>query len=310
MLNHGGFMISRHKVFYSFLAGLTMMVTSFSTFSADSSNIFSYRVGDMTISLLSEMQSEGNESILLNATPEQISQYMPTKTFPMAVNAFLLQTPEKRILVDTGFGTKLFNNLQLLNIAPEQIDVILLTHLHSDHIGGLIKDGKQAFPNATLYVSEQEKDYWTDEKVMAQQPDQRQASFKQAQDALKIYGKQLKTFKPNKLAEQTSLLLPGVTAVEAFGHTPGHTAFLLQSNEERLLIWGDLTHAMAIQIPAPDVAVIYDVDPKTAVATRKAILNYATQNGIPVAGMHIAYPAIGRINVDSNQIYHYTPLAN
>jgi glyoxylase-like metal-dependent hydrolase (beta-lactamase superfamily II) len=93
-----------------------------------------------------------------------------------------------------------------------------------------------------------------------------------------------------------------------YGHTPGHTSFLIESKESKLLIWGDLTHAMAIQMPYPQVAVTYDVNPEGAVQSRKAVLTYVSENHIPVAGMHIAYPAIGEIKSISDGGYQFLPL--
>ena len=93
-------------------------------------------------------------------------------------------------------------------------------------------------------------------------------------------------------------IMRGIYAVEAYGHTPGHTMFLLNSGGERLLIWGDLTHAMAVQIPRPAVTVTFDVDTAAAAATREKVLKFVSENEIPVAGMHIAYPGIGDIVLD------------
>ena len=259
----------------------------------NTTDVFTYHIGNIEICTLSESQGEGNTGILIGATPEMIKEYLPDGTFPNAVNAFLVKTPQKNILIDAGFGRKLFDNLKSLNISPEQIDIILLTHMHGDHIGGLLKDGKATFPNAALYISQPEYDYWTKGDHTSQQ------------NVIHTYKDQLNLFHPNKLNSNNIPLLPGIFALAAYGHTPGHTAFLFESEKQQLLIWGDLTHAMKIQMPCPDVAVTYDVDPELAIKYRKQILEYVTKNNIPIAGMHIAFPGMGNVKSDNRKGYEF-----
>jgi glyoxylase-like metal-dependent hydrolase (beta-lactamase superfamily II) len=104
----------------------------------------------------------------------------------------------------------------------------------------------------------------------------------------------VETFDPAPLASAAELL-PGIKAAAAFGHTPGHTVFLVEGGGEGLIIWGDLMHVQGIQFPLPDIAVTYDSDPAAAVTVRKEILNYAAERGIPIGGMHLQYPAVGRV---------------
>jgi glyoxylase-like metal-dependent hydrolase (beta-lactamase superfamily II) len=273
----------------------TIIMTAISAKSQSRENIFSVNTGDYKVHLLSEGQQQGNKGILIGATPEMIEEYIPDGTFPNAVNTFLIQTPDKNILVDTGFGRLLPGNLEKLGLQNESIDVILLTHMHGDHIGGLLKDNQIVFPNIRLYISKPEYDYWLNENNEG------------ALKVLKAYKNQIVLFEPGKLENTTDELLPGIKAIAAYGHTPGHTAYLIQSNDEKLLIWGDLTHAMAIQMPYPQVAVTYDVDPQQATQSREAILKYVSKNKIRIAGMHIAYPAIGDIHPLFNGGYEFAP---
>lgn len=295
--------------FLSLFAIAALIFSSTSAISADNDNIYTHKVGNYTVSLLSEGQSDGNQSVLLNATPEQLRQYVPNGTFPMAVNTFLIQTPQQTILVDTGFGKKLFDNLNSLGVKQEQVDVVLLTHMHVDHIGGLLRDGKAAFPNARLYVAKQERDYWFNETIINQQPESARAGFRNAQNAINAYGENIELFTPDRLGSANKPLLPGITPIAAFGHTPGHSAFLVESDSQQLLIWGDLTHAMAIQMPLPEVAMTYDVNPQVAVESRKTVLNYVAENNIPVAGMHITYPGIGTVATAEDGGYRFQSVA-
>jgi glyoxylase-like metal-dependent hydrolase (beta-lactamase superfamily II) len=173
--------------------------------------------------------------------------------------------------------------------------------MHGDHIGGLLTEGgKIAFPKAKLYLARQERDYWTNAEIMKTFPEDRQSGFKNSQKALAAYGDAVQTFDPQGFDSAPEFLLPGVRAIAAFGHTPGHTLFMVESEEARLLIWGDLTHAMAIQMPVPRVAMTYDVDPAEAVASRLAVLKYVAEKKISVAGMHVPYPGIGEISAISS----------
>lgn len=266
---------------------LLFVLISFGMSAQNEKSVYTYNVGDISVSTLSESQGNGQTKILIGATPDMVGKYLPDGTFPNAVNAFFVKTPDKTILVDAGFGRKLFDNLKDLNVLPEQVDVILLTHMHGDHIGGLLRDGQKAFPNAELYISNVEHDYWIKENKDAQK------------NVISIYKDKLKLFDAQESLETSTEVIPGVKAFAAYGHTPGHTIFQFHSGNQCLLVWGDLTHAMKIQMPCPEVAVTYDVDPDLAIKSRKKILKYVSENNIPIAGMHIAYPAIGTIK--SNQ---------
>jgi glyoxylase-like metal-dependent hydrolase (beta-lactamase superfamily II) len=159
--------------------------------------------------------------------------------------------------------------------------------MHGDHTGGLAKNGQALFPNARVCLAEQERDYWTRTHVN-----------QGAVAALAPYGSKVSVFRPGEPGTQAAELLPGITAVAAFGHTPGHTLFLFESAGQKLLIWGDLMHVEKIQFPRPEISVTYDVDPAAAAVSRKKILEYAAANNIPVAGMHLVYPAIGIVRAE------------
>ena len=262
-------------------------------------NVLTYNVNQCKVILLSEGQQQGKTDILIGATPEMLNECAPEGVFPNACNAFLVQAGGKNILIDTGYGRNLFDNLALFDVTPEQIDAILITHMHGDHIGGMLREGVVAFPNAQIYLAQPEYDYWMEEG----------ANKAQAQQVIAAYKEQLQLFTPVDIdISGSSELLPGIRPIAAYGHTPGHTVYLISNNKAQLLIWGDLTHAMAIQMPYPQVAVRYDVDTQQAVVVREKIMLYAAQNRIPVAGMHIAYPAIGMLNPNPEGGYLFIPV--
>ena len=263
------------------LSGIFLGAMAVNGFAVDNS-IFSYRVGRMEVHMLVENQGPGNPSILINPDRAALDRYIPGGTYTSEVNTFLIKTPDRIILVDTGFGGAVFSSMKTLGVDPAQVDAVLLTHMHGDHIGGLQKDGRALFPKARVYLAQQEKDFWI-------KPGAAAAS------ALAPYGNRVKTFNPGELGAAIEDLIPGIKAIAAFGHTPGHTVFLVESEGKKLLIWGDLMHAELIQFPVPDQSVSYDTDPLAAAAIRKRILAYVAQNNIPVAGMHLVYPAIGTV---------------
>jgi glyoxylase-like metal-dependent hydrolase (beta-lactamase superfamily II) len=313
----------------TFPVGLALTGCSQNGGIAVSADIFTRRVGDVEVSLLCERQQEGSPGILIGATPEILQKTAPNSTFPNAINAFLIKFPADNdhaiyTLVDTGFGTKLFDNLKTLNVKPEKIANIYLTHMHGDHIGGLLRsDGSLAFPNAQVFLNKLEHDYWISLAAGKETPQSKVIAAYQKVGKLHVdtMGTNLnndvekavlldeqylkpKTTKtvtklPNGLTLTTSKSGAfGLQFIKTYGHTPGHTAYLILSQGERLLIWGDLAHAMAVQMPYPQVSVTYDVDPVQAAKSRRLVLDFITENNIPVAGMHIAYPGMGIVTKD------------
>ena len=253
--------------------------------SATAQSTFSYKTATAEVMLISEGQSEGRLSTLIGTTPEMIAEVAPENTYPGATNAFLIRTKNgKNILVDTGFGRELFTGLQSIGLNVESIDAILITHLHGDHTGGLLREGKPAFPKAKLLMSELEA----------------QSANENMRSVMKQY--ELVTFDPNENAP--TAVFDDVKAMASYGHTPGHTAYFI----DNVAIWGDLTHAMAFQMPYPQVAVTYDTNSEAAVASRLKMLEYLVANDYIVAGMHVAYPGIGTLKSNNKGGYIFTPL--
>lgn len=280
------------KPYLLFLIVLIMPINSI--IAQANQDVITFEFGEFMVSTLSEKMSQGNTGMLVGASQDALQKYLPDGTFPMEVNAFLVRTPDKNVLIDAGLGQKLFDNLQSLEVTPEQINVILMTHLHGDHIGGLLRDGKVAFPNADLYLSQAEYDHWI------------KSNNQQALNMLAAYKDKLKLFVPEELGSKKNNLFPGFQGIAAYGHTPGHTAYLIESEKSNLLIWGDVTHVMAIQMALPEVTLAFDSDTKQAIESRKKIADYASKNKIPVGGMHIIFPAIGHIKA-AQEGYEFGP---
>ena len=250
----------------------------------DNPNIFTYKTGDIELILLSEGQRVGGSETLIGATQEMLAEVAPDGKIPGATNAFLLKIEGKNILIDSGYGRELFKNLESVGVTSDKIDIILMTHLHGDHIGGLLQDGNVTFPNAELYLAQPEYDHFIGQEGIRK--------------VIEAYGARLRLFMPEQLGNSVKPLddsLPYIKGVATYGHTPGHTVYLVELNGKSLLIWGDLTHSMAIQMPYPQVAVTYDNSKEDAIACRIKILEFVSASGTPVAGMHIPFPGIGTV---------------
>lgn len=231
------------------------------------------------------------------ATPERRAPFFPGGKAPASITAFLIQTPTHNVLVDTGFGdvspgaSALLAILGDLKLKPEDIDLVLLTHMHMDHVGGLLMEKKRAFPKAQVAVAKPELDFWLD--LAAREPAQPNAALVKA--VIEAYGTDI--LPPFAFDDY---VLPGVRALDASGHTPGHTVFLLKAGGKSLLIIGDLVHAADFQFALPEECAAYDMDKAKAVAARKRVLTIAAEENIPVAGMHIPFPSYGKAHKDGS----------
>ena len=244
--------------------------------------IYSYPVGNIEVLTLVETRRPGGiPTTLIDIDKELLASYYPDGTSLHETNTFLVRNGERLVLIDTGFGTTLFENLKELEIKPQDIKDILITHLHGDHFSGLSRDGKALFPKAKVHVAHGELEYWTKTNVN-----------QGAIDALAPY--EVKEFIPG------AQILPGIRSIAAFGHTPGHTMFMVESEGKKLLIVGDMAHVQKVQFPHPEISVTYDTNPVDAAAVRKNVLNYAAKAKIPIAGMHLLYPAIGNVVADGD----------
>jgi len=230
------------------------------------------------VTSLLERQGKNDTSLLIGATEEQKAKFIPNEEVQSQIFAFYVKVPGREILFDTGLKNgNITKRLEENGVKNSDIKTILLTHLHPDHFGGLVDgEDKAAFPNAEVYVSRIEHDYWVNE-----------LKNENVIKALNLYKVHIFEFGDE--------IFDGIKALDASGHTPGHTVFDIKIDGEELLIAGDIMHFIEIQLPVPDVAVKYDVDPAQAIKSRKKILDYAAKNKIKIAGMHIQDPGIIQI---------------
>lgn len=231
----------------------------------------------------------------------------PTQT---SINAYLVNTGERLVLIDAGTGAylgpslgKLAANLAASGYRAEDIDDILLTHIHTDHSGGLAVDGKRVFPNATVRVNKRDLDFWMDAAAAEKATGALKSQFKEAQESLKPYldaGK-VEAFGDNAQA------VPGIGTILRAGHTPGHSSMVVESGGQKLVFWGDITHGDVLQFDEPGVAIEFDIDQDKAIKARAAAFTEAADQAYLVAGAHIAFPGIGHVRRDETN-YDWVPL--
>ena len=296
--------------FFSILTLLGAMLPAHAV--QDERKITSYTVGSAKVHMRVEKSGMWDgakvQSLLQGAPAAELQKYIPQGAYPATMSAFLVQMNGKNILVDAGLSeTVIVERLKALGVQPENVDVVLLTHLHADHIGALLHAGKVAFPKAAVFVAQQEAAFWRNDSIMNSVPEEVKPYFVAARKVLDAYTPALHTFSPATFAQGPKDVVPGIKAVAAFGHTPGHTMFLLESGSEQFLIWGDLVHALSVQMPHPEAYLVFDTDGPTAVASRKAVLDYVAQHNIPVGGMHLPLPGFGTI-AKQGQAFAFTPL--
>lgn len=274
--------------------------------------------GQFEVTVLFDGAFDVDISMMSNATETELQQllarnYIDGNTVQTATNVYLINTGKNLVLIDVGCGTlfgpklgRIMDNMKAAGYAPEQVDTILLTHMHPDHVGGLVDaSGRMLFPNARVYANQLESDFWLSDKNAGDaKTDRLKNAFNKAKSTTAPYraAKKWHTF------QHKDEVIPGIRAVLTSGHTPGHTMFRIKSDEKRFFILGDLVISHTVQFTRPDVALEFDVDPKQAVLTRYKVFNLAAKYRWMVAGAHLPYPGIGQIRSNGDGTYGWIPV--
>lgn len=251
-------------------------------------------------------------SAFLGLSPEEIvheleGNFLDPKSIVLEQNILVLNTGDKVVVFDTGMGkSKIFGpttgqmmrTLAAAGIDPKGVDAIVLSHAHIDHCGGIMSnDDKQNFPNAQIYLSEADYNYWTSEQTV---PKKYKAFLDQATRNLVPNKDRIHFFKDGEE------ILPGVHAIAAHGHTVGHTIFMIDQGGKQLCYIGDLTHHPVLLMEHPLTQFAYDTDPKQMAQTRVRLLTMLAEKRIPIMAYHFAWPGIGHV-VKSGDGFRYLP---
>ena len=231
---------------------------------------------------------------------------------PTPLNTWLINTGDKLILVDTGGGAsfaptvgRLPKHLAAAGVDPAAIDAVVITHMHPDHIPGLLaSDGRILFPNATVHVHGDEYAFWMSDEIRGKTPEQFRVFFDMARAAIKPYMGAGKV----QMCKDGTQFAPGVSAAALPGHTPGHTMVRVSSAGDDLLIFGDIVHCAALQFADPERSVAFDVDPPLALANRKKVFDMAATDRLLFTGGHLPFPGLGHATRAASGGYVYVPL--
>jgi glyoxylase-like metal-dependent hydrolase (beta-lactamase superfamily II) len=259
-------------------------------------------LGDFEITALSDGTIDLDVARLL-AEPAPKTDAALSKGFvkgpvETSVNAYLVNTGTKLVLVDAGAGTlfgptlgKLLASLQAAGYKPEQVDDILITHMHPDHVGGLSANGQRVFPNATLHADKRDSDFWLSQANLDQAPASSKGFFQGAMASVNPYVAAGK-YQP---FEADGEPVPGIRTLASIGHTAGHTSYVVESKGQQLLVIGDLIHVASVQFADPGVTISFDSDAKAAAASRDKVFKLAARDGALVGAAHLQFPGLGHL---------------
>jgi glyoxylase-like metal-dependent hydrolase (beta-lactamase superfamily II) len=252
----------------------------------------SFSLGDMTVTTLLDGSRSGIENpqgtFGMNATPEEFvaaseANFIPADSFTAFFTPTLVETGDDVILFDTGLGQGgLIKALAAAGKAPGDITVLVLTHMHPDHIGGAMTDGAPTFPNARIVTGQVEYDFWTGAGAGNRVGEMVASNVAPMAEKITFLG-------------DGGAVASGVTAVAAFGHTPGHMGYMLESNGQQLMLAADLANHYVWSLAYPDWEVRFDADKAAAAASRRKILGMLAADKVPMIGYHMPFPAMGFI---------------
>ena len=235
---------------------------------------------------------------------------MPTGKMVIPFTALVVNTGSQLVLLDTATGARAFptagtymDNLTAAGIDPKTVDTIVISHFHPDHINGIrLKDESLAFPNAEIMVPAPEWAHWMDDAKMNAAPEAGRGGFMNVRRVFGSIAGKVARYDPGKE------VVPGITTIAAYGHTPGHTAFAVASGGQSLLVISDSTNNPALFVRHPEWQAVFDMDGAMAVENRKRLLDRAAADQMLVAGYHWSFPACGFISKEGSG-YRLNPVA-
>lgn len=269
---------------------------------------YKYKVGSTVVTAVNDgVAMRPVEGFIRNAELAAVQkalsdQFMPTDRFPIPFTTLVVETSNGLTLIDTGNGNSgaptsgtWMSNFRAAGYDPANVRTVIFSHFHGDHINGFrLKDGNAVFANAEVLVPAPEWAFWMDDARMNNAPDAMKGAFAGVRRVFSPIAKDVKQFEPGKE------VAPGILSVAAFGHTPGHCAFVISSGSSSLMALSDTTNHPALFVKNPDWSAIFDMDADAARATRRRLLDMAAADRTQVSFYHAPFPATGHIVKEGN----------
>ena len=273
---------------------------------------YRFKLGQFEVTTIRDgaVQFDGPHPIFgQNVSAEEVAalaeaNFLPSDRMEIGFTPVIVNTGTALVMFDSGTGAgrrpnagQLATALVRAGYQPDQVDVVVLTHFHPDHIGGLMEDGQPLFPNARYVTASAEYDFWS-------HPDRMSGGTEGVAT--------LTASNVTPLADKMSFIgdegevVPGINGIAAFGHTPGHMAFHIESDGRRILLGGDFCNHYVVSMQVPDWHVRFDMDKESAVATRRTLLDMLATDRIPFTSYHMPFPAVGYVE-RMGQGYRYVP---
>lgn len=274
--------------------------------------IYHRKIGDIVVTVISDGYLDGGLDVMRNVDLDAAHRLLSERFRPVRrinINAFVIHSSGRTAIIDTGSGNYLGptagflqRNLAAAGVDSSSIDTVLLTHMHPDHSAGLtdMSNGELLFPNAELVMHENEPKHWFDDGAMARADERaKRLYFLAGREQVAPYKDRTRLFTGGEV-------FPGVTAVPSVGHTPGHTAYLVASGDDQLMIWGDTVHVPEVQTAIPDAGMAFDTDLAAAASARKRMFDRVAADGVLIAGMHLHFPSFSHLK-RSGDAYELIP---
>jgi len=281
-------------------------------------SFYRYKVGELECTSISDgaRTFPMPDGFVRNVAKEQAlaaaeAAYMPKGMVTVPFNPQVINTGSKLVLIDTGFGPTpnapiglLTTNMAAAGIDPKAIDIVVVSHLHPDHTNGIKgPDGALVFPNAEIKVPAVDWAFWMSDENMAKAPNKMMQDY--FANTRKVYAGLMDKVTKYEWGKEVA---PGITAIDAAGHTPGHTAFAVAFGNARVLVQSDVTNIPELFLRNPDWHVAFDIDPQKAVETRRKFYDMAAAEKALVVGFHFTFPSIGYVEKDGSG-YRLVPIA-
>lgn len=275
---------------------------------AQAPGFYRYKVGDLTVTAIHDgFARRPLEGFVRNAELSAVQSamsaaFLPTDALSITFTTLVVQSGNNITLLDTGNGDvgaptsgAWLRNFRAAGFTPEQVNRVVISHFHGDHINGIrLRDGTATFPNAEISVAAPEWAFWMDDARMNNAPEPMRPAFQNVRRVFGPIAGNVKRFEPG------TEVAPGIVSQAAFGHSPGHTMFMISSGAGKLLFVADITNHPALFVRNPDWSAVFDMDADVARATRRRVLDMAAAEKTQVAFYHAPFPATGFISKAGN----------